>query len=413
MPINFVTGLPRQGKTLFAFIEIQRRAKEENRPVYYCNIPGVTLPGWVQFDHPDKWLELPNDAIIVVDELQDFWGAASSGAKVPEPILELSKHGKRGIDFYFITQDPTLVHNTPRKLCETHWYVVRAFGSENAVAYKFRGMQTDPGKVVSKAEKYPWRYPKDAFGKKDKAGNWITQPWYKSADVHNIKRKIPLKLWAIPFAIAIAIGAAWFAVSSVLSYGTKMASAASGAAPGGSAPGADSVARAPVGVSGSGGPSSSLTPEQYLQARVPRLPDFPQTAPVYDSVTKPTDAPYPAACVEMGKACKCYSQQATLLQVSGAVCLQIVRNGFFMEWRSSDAPDQARQQHPAPQLVQDAPARRVVSVPMPPAPVVDPSQMTQADLSAALRVRNPAYLSPGLAERVQPISGAVGGAHVN
>ena len=395
MPINFVTGLPRQGKTLFAFIEIQRRAKEENRPVYYCNIPSVTLPGWIEIDHPDKWMELPNDSIIVVDELQDFWPAVSTGTKVPLPILELSKHGKRGIDFYFITQDPTLVHNTPRKLCETHWYVVRAFGSESAIAYKFRGMQTDPGKVVNKAEKYPWRYPKDAFGKKDKAGNWITQPWYKSADVHNIKRRIPLKVWAIPVAVVVAVGAAWFAISSVLSYGSKMASVATAAAPGASRAVPPVV---PVAASSSSGPSSKtahLPYEEWLALQKPRIDGFPHTAPAYDSVTQPVIAPRPAACVQMGKTCKCYTQQATLMQVPGTVCLQIVAHGFFQDWRE-EAPSSSRSvasnasQVPA-EKAGSPEAKQVRSVPMPKAPEPDPSQMTQADIPQALGIRNPAF----------------------
>ncbi|GKS96154.1 zonular occludens toxin domain-containing protein [Acidovorax sp. SUPP2825] len=336
MPINFVTGLPRQGKTLFAFIQIQERAKKENRPVFYCNIPEVTLEGWTEIDHPDKWMECPNDSIIVVDELQDFWGSASSGARVPEPILELSKHGKRGIDFYFITQDPTLVHNTPRKLTETHWYVVRAFGTENALAYKFKGMQTDPGKVVQKAEKYPWRYPKEAFGKKDNAGNWITKPWYKSADVHNIKRQIPLKLVAIPFLIFLAIGAVWFAVSSVLSFGDRMKTSAGAVAPGATSAVARAPGQASVAAPGQGGPAVIGTVE-YVKARQPRLPDFPNTAPVYDQITQPTEAPYPAACVQMGKRCECYTQQATMLRVSFDVCMQIVSRGYFMDWKRPES----------------------------------------------------------------------------
>lgn len=51
MPINFVTGLPRQGKTLFTFVQVRERAEKENRPVYYCNIPEVTIPGWIEIDH--------------------------------------------------------------------------------------------------------------------------------------------------------------------------------------------------------------------------------------------------------------------------------------------------------------------------------------------------------------------------
>jgi len=368
VPINFVTGLPRQGKTLFTFIQIQERAKKENRPVFYCNIPEVTLPGWTEIDHPDKWMECPNDSIIVVDELQDFWGAASSGARVPMPILELSKHGKRGIDFYFITQDPTLVHNTPRKLCETHWHVVRAFGSENAVAYKHRGMQTDPSKVAHKAEKYPWRYPKEAFGKKDKAGNWIAKPWYKSADVHNVQRKIPLKVWAIPVAIMVAIGSGWFAVSSILSYGSKMANTAAAAAgvPSDTA-GSSAVAR-PPGAPGVSGPGvrAPLSTDEWLALRVERIKGLPQTMPIYDDVTRPTVAPYPAACVHMSGTCKCYTQQATLMQVPGELCLQVVKHGYFVDWRQEQQGQHAPRPEPVrrePVAPAQAPVQVVVQAP--------------------------------------------------
>ncbi|WP_404302695.1 zonular occludens toxin domain-containing protein [Alicycliphilus denitrificans] len=359
MPINFVTGLPRQGKTLFTFIQVQERAKKEGRPVYYCNIPEVTLDGWTEIDHPDKWMECPNDAIIVVDELQDFWGMAPPGARVPAPILELSKHGKRGIDFYFITQDPALVHVTPRKLCETHWHVVRAFGSENAVAHKFNRMQTDPERVKNKSEKFPWRYPKEAFGKKDKAGEWITRPWYKSADVHNIKRQIPLKVWAIPGGVILAGLAVWAGVhlfGGVLER-AKGVGGAKATPPGAVAPSSATGTAAAR-------PAARDISGDYVEVRKPRLADFPHTAPAYDQVTQPIEAPYPAACVHMAKVCKCYTQQATLLQVSGEVCLQIVAQGFFMDWKQRQEPpqQQARREDPARPT---APAQPPVVINMP------------------------------------------------
>ena len=95
MAINFITGLPRQGKTLFTICYVKEKAEKEKRDVYYCNIPEVTIDGWTEIDHPDKWMELPDNCLVLVDELQDFWGNAAIGAKVPQPILELSKHGKR------------------------------------------------------------------------------------------------------------------------------------------------------------------------------------------------------------------------------------------------------------------------------------------------------------------------------
>lgn len=386
MPINFVTGLPRQGKTLFTFVHVQERAKRENRPVYYCNIPEVTIDGWQQIDHPDKWLDLPNDAIIIVDELQDFWGMSSSGARVPFPILELSKHGKRGMDFYFITQDPTLVHATPRKLCEVHFHVVRAFGSNNAMVHKFNRMQTDPEKVKAKAEAIPWRYPKDAFGKKDKAGNWIKKPWYKSADVHNIKRQIPLKVWAIPGVLVLAALAVWAGVALFSGTLQRVKNQGTASVPGlpltsapGQAPGLPGPAGAP------GQTTASMTPAQYLAARQPRIPDFPHTAPVYDAVTQPTEAPYPAACVTMSGNCRCYTQQATLMHVSNENCMQIVKYGFFMDWKKPEQTREVRNDEKRHQVQKE----KIVSVPMPEPTKEQPGFITQADIPSALALRKP------------------------
>ncbi|MDH1903718.1 zonular occludens toxin domain-containing protein, partial [Comamonas aquatica] len=127
MAINWVTGKVREGKTLWTICWVKELSEKDNRPVYYCNIPEVTIEGWTEIDHPDKWMtDVPNDAIVIIDEVQDFWGSASNGSKVPTPILELSKHGKRGIDFFMITQDPHLVHSTPRKLAHWHYHVIRS-----------------------------------------------------------------------------------------------------------------------------------------------------------------------------------------------------------------------------------------------------------------------------------------------
>ena len=205
MAINFITGLPRQGKTLFTICYVKEKAEKEKRDVYYCNIPEVTIDGWTEIDHPDKWMELPDNCLVLVDELQDFWGNAAIAAKVPEPILELSKHGKRGIEFYFITQDPSLVHITPRKLCEWHYHVIRSFGTQNCTVHKFYRMQNEPDKVKRNAEKIIWHYKTEVFGKKDKDGNWIRKPWYKSADVHNVKRQIPWKVIALPIFVVLAV----------------------------------------------------------------------------------------------------------------------------------------------------------------------------------------------------------------
>ena len=328
MAINFVTGLPRAGKTLFALSFVKDLAKKDNRPVYTCNIPDVTIPGWLEIDHPDKWLTLPLRSILIIDELQDFWPHAPAG-RVPFPILELSKHGKKGIDFFIITQEPSLVHATPRGLCAVHYFVVRAFGSHNAMVHKFQRMQLHPEKQKKHSEKIAWSYPKEAFGRIDKeTGVVIVKPWYKSAEVHTVKREIPKKIFAIPVLLLLVFGLGFFVVNLGKSVVDKTASSADKSAPSF----ATRTATPSTYVDPSGRERVNVSPAQYIASYESRVPGLQYTAQRYDALTQPQQVPYPAACVKSAKKCSCFTQQATPLDVPKELCLQIVANGFFMDW---------------------------------------------------------------------------------
>lgn len=321
MAINFVTGLPRAGKTLWTITTVKERADREKRQVYTCNLtgvasaPGQPLEGWKEIDHPDKWMEVPDGCIIIVDELQDFWQKGATGSKVPPPILELSKHGKRGIDFYIITQEPNLVHQTPRDLCQHHYYVVRAFGTHNAMVHKYERMQLHPEKQKKNSEKLPFRYPKEAF------------TWYKSADTHNVKREIPWKVYAVPVAIVVAIAAIWGAIQ--LGQGAIERAKANGKK------GKTDTGHIIPGLPGQvqPGQGGQQAPRDIVAEYTPRIPGLPHTAPRYDNITQATQAPYPAACVHMGEKCKCYTQQGTLLDTPKEMCVQIVKNGYFVDFQ--------------------------------------------------------------------------------
>ena len=344
MAINFITGLPRQGKTLFTICYVKEKAEKEKRDVYYCNIPEVTIDGWTEIDHPDKWMELPDNCLVLVDELQDFWGNAAIAAKVPEPILELSKHGKRGIEFYFITQDPSLVHITPRKLCEWHYHVIRSFGTQNCTVHKFYRMQNEPDKVKRNAEKIIWHYKTEVFGKKDKDGNWIRKPWYKSADVHNVKRQIPWKVIALPIFVVLAVlmlYASYVLAMKTFSNAKSSVSANSDSAVA-ALPSSPGAASAPGPIPGPGfspGQAGQLTAADYIKSYKPRINGFAHSAPRYDAVTQPVQAPYPAACLVMSGRCDCYTQQGTLLaSTPDDICRQIVEHGFFVDWQQQETP---------------------------------------------------------------------------
>ncbi|WP_301103123.1 hypothetical protein [Propionivibrio sp.] len=73
-----------------------------------------------------------------------------------------------------------------------------------------------------------------------------------------------------------------------------------------------------------------MTPADYVAAYQPRVQCLAYTAPIYDKLTEPDEVPLPTACLSSkNRGCKCYSQQATLLDMLQELCQQIVNNGFF------------------------------------------------------------------------------------
>ena len=82
----------------------------------------------------------------------------------------------------------------------------------------------------------------------------------------------------------------------------------------------------------------------YVSLRVPRVPDIPSSAPIYDQVTVPvtyprlfcmsTDDPNlvskrDPSTVKDGVACQCYTQQATKYHTSHEFCLTASKDGYF------------------------------------------------------------------------------------
>jgi len=326
--IYLTTGANGAGKTLLTLKDVRAQQLKENRPVYYHGFDMDEAKaaefGWQKFD-PKKWQDLPDGSICIMDECQNEFPLRRSGAEVPDYVQAIAQHRRRrGFDFWMICPHPSLIDVFVRRLIDKpswHRHLKRAFGADVVSVLRFSSpdMKCEEPGAGARGEVSMVGYPKEVYG------------WYRSASLHTGKKKIPRAVYVLA-ACAIAVPAAlYFAVTGVYKNATKQAK-----------PTAEAPATAP-GTNGtsSGNPNlrqvaQVMTADEYIAHRVPRLPDFPHTAPAYDDTTKPTEAPYPAACVQMGKTCKCYTQQATLLQVSGPVCLQIVAQGFFMEWKTAN-----------------------------------------------------------------------------
>lgn len=320
--IYFITGKPRHGKGLYSLQTIQKKALAENRQVYYMGIDGLKLD-WKQLDKIEDWPHLPHGAIIVFDECHKYFPQDKIGSQLPHHVEFLAEHAHHGYDMYFITQSPKRVSTFLRDRVEEHHHLIRQFGKEKANLYKFYDVQTIPLSARSKEDgiKSTFNYPTELYGQ------------YNSSEMHNVKVSVPLRyymLFAIPVLVCILAYYGYMGLKST-----------------------DKITEPETAIPSEYTPSrhqqkendkdKMLTTGEYIAVHQPRIEGMPQSAPKYDEITEPTSAPYPAACVLSRNKCLCYSQQATKLEVPEAMCLQIVSNGYFLDFDANQSQQQNNQ----------------------------------------------------------------------
>lgn len=349
--ITLGTGLPGNGKTLFMLSHIAAKAKKENREVFYHNINLADVEpvkSWQKCD-PEKWFELPHGAIIVIDECQQVFPVKANGGALPDHYEKLAVHRHSGYDIYLITQHPTIIHNFARRLVGQHFHSVRKFGLQRATIYEWSAVNPAPENVSSQktAVSQIFKYPQEVYG------------WYKSAEVHTVKRAIPAKLILAVLGIVAFFVGAYFMLDRYQHRYDKpsvVAPGVAGAPAGSSAPGQ-------MAYGSPAGPSREVDPvadaKRYVFEQTPRVEGVQSTAPKYDEITKPVRVPVPAMCIQRGVTkCGCYSQQATPMDVPFNQCVLIARNGFFEEFDRDHGSSAA----PAPVLASAAPAVGSVQV---------------------------------------------------
>ena len=374
--IYLTTGGNGAGKTLITLKDVRDQQVREGRPVYFHGFSAKQQLldwGWQEFD-PKKWQDLPDGSICVMDECQNEFPAKITEelrkefGEMPDYINAVAQfRRKRGFDFWMITPHPRLIHMNIRQLIESpswHRHFKRVFGTDmvSELRFNFANLKCEQPSAGKQGQVTMRPFPKEVY------------EWYSSASLHTGKRKLPKQIWVVVAAAVIVPAAFYGAWKSVMSNVTKGQKPAEVAA----APNANRPAQV------------TLSVTEYLAMRTARVPDFPHTAPAYDDVTKPVVAPYPAACIyaHTRKTCTCYTQQGTIMQVSGDTCMQVVKNGFFVDWQ------QAQTQPPQQQVQREAAASPapqpspVVNVHLPPAQQAQPVSWEQALASRNAQVRS-------------------------
>jgi zona occludens toxin len=317
--LYLTTGGNGAGKTLLTLRDVRAKGIAENRPVYHNGrfkpVEGGELSSWKQIDIKD-WQSIPDGAIFLVDECHNDFPVRSTRDALPEYVRMLAEHRSRGFDFFLITQHPLNMDSFVRRLISApgwHRHLKRASGAPlvSVLTWPAVNDKCEKNGAGTSASTEMVRYPREVFD------------WYESTSLNTAKIKIPFQAKMLLASVLLVPLLGWYGYKTMNQrFAPK-----------------ETVSAAPVAAPELGAtaakPQAVQTPEQYAESFEPRVAGLAYTAPRYDELTKPSNVPYPAACIQMGKRCECYTQQATKLPVPLALCSDIVKGGYFNDWQGA------------------------------------------------------------------------------
>lgn len=339
------TGLQGNGKTLNTIKEVDTKAAKEGRVVYYHNIRGFNpdhdaiQAEWLEFDNPLLWHELPQNAMVVIDEAQTFFRVRPPTSAVPAYASALETMRHRGHELHCITQNPGLIDVHFRKLCNSHIHYVRGHKGKVVKRWEFERVNMDVEKRndFTDGESTRVLLDKTYFGVYESVAE---------GSEHHMKFKPPRALFVL-LACVLFIGFFGYKFyqnrlapqESTASEFTQVASEQSSGLPLQS------------------GAKKLVTTEEYIDLRVPRFSDVPSSAPIYDDLAAPVTYPKlyclstsdpdlvakrPSETVQDGVSCQCYTQQTTKYHTTLDFCISAARDGYFDHARP-DRPTQNNQ----------------------------------------------------------------------
>lgn len=308
MSIKLWTGLPGAGKSqrIIKYI-LDFRAEDPSREIWVCNVDGL-LDNELNvnvLEDANDWHKLPDGCLVIIDEAQQFFRPGPASKDPPQSLTELEKHRHRGFDIIFCTQHGSTLHTHIRKFVEYHWHIHRPHGMQMAVIHKHQGYQSQAyDRKIQAFDKETFKYSEDYW------------KYYKSAEVHNVKRSIPKKYFLYLLLPVLFIFCIYYGFNSFFKNSDSIVD-----------PNAIDNESGDVISSGRSRSSNSLT---YAQAYTPELENIPWSAPIYREVLKPVTYPKPHCIINVTQvSCSCYTQQATTMDIGLQNCLHYARFGYF------------------------------------------------------------------------------------
>lgn len=308
------TGTPGNGKTLYTIDEVLKRVNEEGRDVYYSNIDGCKLEGWIELENGENWHnEIPDNAIYVCDEFYEVFPKVGATAKRPEHYQLLAKHRHRGLDVYLICQGVQQIDDFLKPLFENHHHLIRSEMFEQSKVFKSKGMIASPHTKGGRRdlETSSYVFNKDLYGK------------YKSATIHTHKKRIPKIYKQIFIAVLLLCLFVWFVLNFFFTKIENDKQVTGNAIP-----------NKPLNVLHDSLklPSNASEKSNYIASYEdfkPRQEGLLFTAKAYDQIRNEVKS-YPRyQCFNNKGFCTCYTQQATRLNLDNTTCLNYMNNRNF------------------------------------------------------------------------------------
>lgn len=328
--IRLYTGTPGAGKTLRSIFDAINIHKSEGRQVFHLGIDGMdeTIIPPAPFRDIKDWRSLPPGSILIVDEAHKFFPVRSPG-KPDEWMMALTEIRHFGIDLWLITQDPRNIDSFVRRLIGTHFHLTRKAGLKGAMVREFQGVSEDPNDYHNResSQQTAWIYPKHLF------------QVYKSATLHVVKPKIPLKIWFAGSLLLLCVvgipSLIYFVGDTVAEIDDTQQSFNNGQK-------ADNQNSFGIPASAPSKEKIDIDPwqsaESFIKAHTPLIPFVPHSAPIYSGL-RPKSIPE-ILCIASGiegekdRTCSCFTEQATRIpDVPKIICEAYVKNGSYNPYR--------------------------------------------------------------------------------
>ena len=309
MTIKLLTAVPGGGKTSYAVWHIIKKAAEEGRTVYTIGIPKLTVPTIeITYEYLKTWYEqdivdglpvlrnIDHGSLIVVDEVQKMW--PSLGSQASKDITELSEHRHYGLDFFIMTQSPSLVHKKVLALVNPHLHIVPRWSGRMLYEWPEYRVNTAASSARRVAVSSPYKLPKESFD------------LYHSATQHIVhKPRLPRAVYffALSILFTVAIGA--YAFDRIVSKGTiapefMQAEATTTETP------------------------TKLEPPPNLPQQVIKIEPAQKTFNSIQLLTDSIDWSLVKSCIKNKEKCVCYGQSAERLVIDKTSCEMAIDYGW-------------------------------------------------------------------------------------